>query len=57
MKTNLITKSKSFTNPEYGCKPEERPIEDYISKGVINLDKSMAKTFQRFIFFNLFGFK
>ena len=38
MKTNLITKSKSITNPEYGCKPEEREITDYISKGIINLD-------------------
>ena len=44
MKTNLITKSKSFTNPEYGCKPEEREITDYISKGVINLDKPSGPT-------------
>ena len=44
MKTNLITKSKSFTNPEYGCKPEERPIEEYIAKGVINLDKPSGPT-------------
>ncbi|MBR0271829.1 MAG: RNA-guided pseudouridylation complex pseudouridine synthase subunit Cbf5 [Methanobrevibacter sp.] len=44
MKTNLITKSKAFTNPEYGCKPEERPIEEYISKGVINLDKPSGPT-------------
>ena len=44
MKTNLITKSKSVTNPEYGCKPEEREITDYISKGVINLDKPSGPT-------------
>lgn len=44
MKTNLITKSKSITNPEYGCKPEEREITDYISKGVINLDKPSGPT-------------
>lgn len=44
MKTNLITKSKSFTNPDYGCKPEEREITDYISKGVINLDKPSGPT-------------
>ncbi|WP_407378332.1 RNA-guided pseudouridylation complex pseudouridine synthase subunit Cbf5 [Methanobrevibacter sp.] len=44
MKTNLITKSKAFTNPEYGCKPEERPIEEYITKGVINLDKPSGPT-------------
>ena len=44
MKTNLIAKSKSLTNPEYGCKPEEREITDYISKGVINLDKPSGPT-------------
>ena len=44
MKTKLITKSKSITNPEYGCKPEEREISDYISKGVINLDKPSGPT-------------
>ncbi len=44
MKNNLITKSKSLTNPEYGCKPEEREIIDYISKGVINLDKPSGPT-------------
>ena len=44
MKTNLITKSKSLTNPEYGCKPEDREITDYISNGVINLDKPSGPT-------------
>ena len=44
MKNNLITKSKSLSNPEYGCKPEEREITDYISKGVINLDKPSGST-------------
>ncbi len=44
MKSNIITKSSSFTNPDYGCKPEDRPIEDYISKSVINLDKTSGPT-------------
>lgn len=44
MKNNLITKSKSITNPEYGCKPEEREISDYINNGVINLDKPSGPT-------------
>ena len=44
MKTNLITKSKSITNPEYGCKPEDREITDYINNGVINLDKPSGPT-------------
>lgn len=34
-----LIKSKSKTNPDYGCNPYERPIEEHISKGVINLDK------------------
>ena len=44
MKFEMITKSESFTNPEFGCRPEERPIEEYISKGVINLDKPSGPT-------------
>ena len=36
---DYLIKSKSKTNPDYGCNPYERPIEEYISKGVINLDK------------------
>ena len=41
---DFLTKSKSFTNPEYGCAPEEREISDYISHGVINLDKPSGPT-------------
>ncbi len=44
MKSNIITKSSSFTSPDYGCKPADRPIEDYISKSVINLDKPSGPT-------------
>ncbi|MDO5848761.1 MAG: RNA-guided pseudouridylation complex pseudouridine synthase subunit Cbf5 [Methanobrevibacter sp.] len=44
MKSNLVVKSNSFTSPDFGCKPEERPIEDYISKSVINLDKPSGPT-------------
>ena len=44
MKFDMVTKSQSFTSPEFGCKPEDRPIEDYISKGVINLDKPSGPT-------------
>ena len=28
---DFLTQFKSFTNPEYGCAPEEREISDYIS--------------------------
>lgn len=44
MKTNLVVKSNSFTSPDFGCKPEERSIEEYISKSVINLDKPSGPT-------------
>ena len=44
MKFDIITKSNSFTSPEFGCKPEEREISEYISKGVINLDKPSGPT-------------
>lgn len=41
---NLLVKSKCETNPEYGCNPYERPIEEHIAKGVINLDKPSGPT-------------
>ena len=44
MKYNMIVKSKEFTNPNLGCKPENREIIDYISNGVINLDKPSGPT-------------
>ncbi|MDR2874166.1 MAG: RNA-guided pseudouridylation complex pseudouridine synthase subunit Cbf5 [Methanobrevibacter sp.] len=40
----LFIKSKSKTNPEYGYIPENRPILDYLDKGVINLDKPSGPT-------------
>ncbi len=39
IKRTLLVKAEEETNPSYGCKPEERPPEDYIRFGVINLDK------------------
>ena len=35
----LLVKAEDKTNPKYGCKPEERPPDEYIRLGVINLDK------------------
>jgi len=35
----LVVKAKEDTDPRYGHKPEERPVQDYIRFGVINLDK------------------
>lgn len=44
MKHDLVVKSNSFTSPDFGCQPEDRPIEEYISKSVINLDKPSGPT-------------
>lgn len=44
MKQTILTKSLSFSNPDFGYKPEERPIDEYISNSVINLDKTSGPT-------------
>ncbi|KZX11225.1 RNA-guided pseudouridylation complex pseudouridine synthase subunit Cbf5 [Methanobrevibacter curvatus] len=41
---NIVVVSKSKTNPNYGCIPEDRSIEDFLDKGVINLDKPSGPT-------------
>jgi len=38
-KRELVFKSEAETDPRYGCKPEERPIEDHLRFGIINVDK------------------
>jgi H/ACA ribonucleoprotein complex subunit 4 len=40
----FIIKAESETNPEYGCPPESRPIEEHLRKGIINLDKPSGPT-------------
>jgi len=40
----LLVKAEDKTNPRYGRKPEERPAEEYIRYGVINLDKPAGPT-------------
>jgi len=39
VKRKLLVKAEEETDARYGCKPNERPIQDYIKFGVINLDK------------------
>jgi len=39
-----IVKTEDKTDPKYGHKPEERPAEEYIRYGVINLDKPAGPT-------------
>lgn len=43
-KKETLVKSEDITDERYGKKPEERPIEEYIRKGVINLDKPAGPT-------------
>ena len=35
----LVVKAEEETNPRYGHNPEERPVQEYVRFGVINLDK------------------
>lgn len=39
IKRSLAVKAEEETNPRFGNKPEERPLQDYIKFGIINLDK------------------
>jgi H/ACA ribonucleoprotein complex subunit 4 len=36
---DVLVKAEDVTDPSFGCKPEERPADEYIRYGVINLDK------------------
>lgn len=39
IKRSLLIKAEEETDLSYGCKPEDRPVSDYIRFGIINLDK------------------
>ncbi|MGB9937895.1 MAG: RNA-guided pseudouridylation complex pseudouridine synthase subunit Cbf5 [Methanobacterium sp.] len=41
---DVFIKSEGETNPDYGSFPDERPIEDHINQGIINLDKPSGPT-------------
>jgi H/ACA ribonucleoprotein complex subunit 4 len=43
-KRELLVKAEDTTDPKHGHKPSERPSEDYIRYGVINLDKPAGPT-------------
>ncbi len=43
-KRETLIKSEDKTDEKYGKKPAERPLEEYIRKGVINLDKPAGPT-------------
>lgn len=41
---DLLIKAEGETDPKYGNFPDERPIEDHIKRGIINLDKPSGPT-------------
>ncbi len=44
VKRELIYRAEEETSPDYGCEPQNRPIESYITYGIINLDKPPGPT-------------
>ena len=44
IKRELLIKTEDKTDPNYGCRPEERPIKELLRFGVINLDKPAGPT-------------
>jgi H/ACA ribonucleoprotein complex subunit 4 len=40
----LLVKAEDKTDPNFGCKPDDRAAEDYLKYGVINLDKPAGPT-------------
>ncbi|MFH1403743.1 MAG: RNA-guided pseudouridylation complex pseudouridine synthase subunit Cbf5 [Candidatus Altiarchaeota archaeon] len=55
----ILVKSEEESNPEYGRIPEERPIEEYIRKGIANIDKPSGPTSHQVSAWvkDIFGFK
>jgi H/ACA ribonucleoprotein complex subunit 4 len=39
IKRSLVVKAEEETNRRFGHKPEERPIQEHMRFGIINLDK------------------
>jgi H/ACA ribonucleoprotein complex subunit 4 len=42
--SDVLVRSEGETDPQYGCSPDKRPIEELLQKGVINLDKPRGPT-------------
>lgn len=40
----ILEKKQASTNPEWGCKPEDRSVEQLIKYGIINLNKPSGPT-------------
>jgi len=39
VKRELVVKAEEETNPSFGHAPDQRPLQDYLKFGLINLDK------------------
>ena len=39
VKRELVVKAEEETDPRFGHVPDQRPLQDYLKFGVINLDK------------------
>jgi H/ACA ribonucleoprotein complex subunit 4 len=44
MDTGVLVKTEEESNPEYGYSPVKRPREEYIRKGIVNVDKPAGPT-------------
>ncbi|MFQ5763108.1 MAG: hypothetical protein ACE5PO_08750 [Candidatus Bathyarchaeia archaeon] len=35
----VLVREETETNPQHGCAPSQRPLEQYVRFGIVNLDK------------------
>jgi H/ACA ribonucleoprotein complex subunit 4 len=42
IKRSLVVKAEEPTDPQFGHRPEERPIKEHMRFGIINLDKPVG---------------
>jgi len=40
----ILVKKETKTNPELGCRPEDRKTEEIINYGVVNINKPVGPT-------------
>lgn len=44
IKRKILVKKEAKTNPELGCRPEDRKTEEIINYGVVNINKPQGPT-------------
>ncbi len=44
VKRESLIRAQDITDPSHGCKPDKRPINEYLRLGIINLDKPIGPT-------------